>query len=82
MRFISTDGSKIRNVGYIARVLHIAHQIALRTDRLVDRLLPPLLLIRHAVYDLFGHRMYPKHTRLDNMFQVAQALTAKLPLNP
>ena len=40
-------------------------------DDLVDRLVPPLLLSRHAVYDLFGHPMYPKYSRFKNMFQVA-----------
>ena len=64
------------------QILHIAHKIAFCIDHLIDRLLPPLILIRHAVYDLFGHRMYPWHSRLNDMFQVAQALTDKLVFNP
>ena len=65
---------------YIAQVLHIAHEIALGIDDLVDRFLPIFLLIGYAVYDLFGHRMYPKLARL-NVVQIAQALTAELALN-
>ena len=40
-------------------------------DDLVDRLVPLLLLSRHAVYDLFGHPVYSKAFPVENMFQVA-----------
>ena len=71
---------RIKTQAYITQVLHVAYKVTLGIDDFVDCLLPPLLLIRDAVYDLFGHRMYPKHAWF-NMVHIAQALTAELALN-
>src|ERR1700741_4765895 len=40
---------------HIAQVLHVAHEIALGINYLIDRLLPSLLLIRHAINNFLGY---------------------------
>ena len=49
---------------HIPQVLHIAHEIALGVDDLVDGLLSLLFRIRYAVRDLFGDGMDPERPRL------------------
>jgi hypothetical protein len=60
---------------HIAQVLHVANEIALGIDDLVDRLLPPLLLIRDAIHNLLGHCMYPEQAWF-HVVQVTEALAA------
>lgn len=62
LRWPSAQYTSIRAVRhtYISEVLHVAHEIALSVDDLIDRFLPLLLRVRYARDDLSRDRVDPQ----------------------